>query len=112
MPSKKFSGVGVTKVPSIIYCATMLVAALLNMKVGRIVTGREMVSASADPQAVRYVRARGLSVVLGSATAIAVCFLLPRIAQGGLVSIPIWRWILIRGMGAPQDRPAPKRARR
>ena len=84
-----------TTVPSIVYCATMLVAALLNMMVGRVVTGPDMVAASADPQAVRYVRARGLSVVLGSATAILVCFLVPHIAQGGLVSIPIWRRVLM-----------------
>ncbi|MEA3065434.1 MAG: potassium channel family protein [Sphingomonadales bacterium] len=84
------------KIPSIFYCATLLVAALLNMRVGRIVTGPDMVGASADPEAVGYVRARGLSVVLGSATAIAICFVVPHIAQGGLISIPIWRRLLTR----------------
>jgi uncharacterized membrane protein len=88
------------KMPSIFYCATMLVAALLNMKVGRIVTGPDMVGPSAGPEAIHYVRARGLSVVLGSATAIAICFLVPHIAQGGLISIPIWRRLLMRRVKA------------
>jgi uncharacterized membrane protein len=87
--------------PSVFYCATMLVAALLNMKAGRIATGPDMVAASADPQAIAYVRARGLSVVLGSATAIAICFLVPHVAQGGLISIPIWRRLLMRGAKRP-----------
>jgi uncharacterized membrane protein len=88
------------KIPSIFYCATLFVAALLNMRVGRIVTGPDMVGASADPAAVGYVRARGLSVVLGSATAIAICFVVPHIAQGGLISIPIWRRLLTRKVKA------------
>jgi uncharacterized membrane protein len=88
------------KVPAIFYCATLLVAALLNMRLGRIVTGPDMVGPSVDPEAVGYVRARGLSVVLGSATAIAVCLLIPHVAQGGLISIPIWRRVLTRKVKA------------
>jgi uncharacterized membrane protein len=88
------------KIPSIFYCATLLVAALLNMRVGRIVTGPDMVGPSADAEAVGYVRARGLSVVLGSATAILVCLVVPHVAQSGLISIPIWRRLLTRGAKA------------
>jgi uncharacterized membrane protein len=88
------------RAPSLFYCATMLAAALLNMRVGRIVTGPDMVDPRAEAEAIGYVRARGLSVVLGSATAILVCLLIPHVAQGGLISIPIWRRLLTRGARA------------
>ena len=52
------------RVPTIFYCAVMLLAALLNMKVNRTVTSPPMVDESASPEAIAYVQQRGVSVVL------------------------------------------------
>jgi uncharacterized membrane protein len=82
--------------PALLYCGTMLAAALFNVRVGRVATGPDMVDPAASPEAIAYVRGRGLSVVLGSATAFALGFVLPLMAQAGLASIPIWRRLLTR----------------
>lgn len=84
------------RVPTIFYCAVMLLAALFNMKVNRAVTSPPMVDAQADPQAVRYVRQRGLSVMLGALTAVALAIVRPEIGQLGLISIPLWRLALVK----------------
>ena len=82
--------------PALLYCLAMLVAALLNRKVVRVATGPDMVDPSVAPEQVSYVRARSTSVVLGSATAVALGFVLPQFAQAGLITIPIWRRLLTR----------------
>jgi uncharacterized membrane protein len=82
------------RVPAIFYCLVMLAAALLNLKVNRAATSPPMVDEKASPQAVAYVRQRGVSLVLGSATAVALAFVIPGFCQLGLVSIPFWRRFL------------------
>ena len=82
------------RVPTLIYCATLLVAGLLNMVVVRIVTGPAMVAAATDPAAVAYARRRSLSVALGAATAIVFSYFVPGIGQLSLISIGLWRRIL------------------
>lgn len=89
------------RVPTLVYCAVMLTAALLNMRVHRIVTGPEMVGESASAEDVAYVRKRGLSVALGAATALLVSLVVPMLGQASLASIPIWRRII-----APRRKPA------
>jgi len=84
------------RVPTIFYCAVMLLAALLNLKVNRTATSAPMVDETADPEAIRYVRLRGVSVMLGSATAVLVSIAKPEIGQMGLVSIPLWLMVLTR----------------
>ena len=84
------------RVPTIAYCAMMLLAALLNLKVNRTATSPPMVAERADPEAIRYVRQRGLAVMLGSATAVALSVVAPEVGQMGLISIPLWRVALIR----------------
>jgi len=89
-------------VPTIFYCAVLLLAALLNLKVNRTATSPPMVDETADPQAIHYVRQRGLAVVLGAATAVGLSAVLPVIGQMGLISIPLWRLALGRlGRKAP-----------
>lgn len=83
--------------PALLYCGTMLAAALFNLKVVRIATGPDMIGRAAPAEAVAYVRARSLSVVLGAASAVALGFVLPQMAQAGLVTIPLWRRALTRG---------------
>jgi uncharacterized membrane protein len=83
-------------VPAVFYCATMLVAGLLNVAVVRIATGEAMVDPHADPAWVRYARGRGIAVVLGSLTALALAFFMPAYAQLGLGSIGLWRRFLAK----------------
>jgi uncharacterized membrane protein len=83
------------RVPAILYCVTMLAAALLNLKVNRTATSPLMVDEKASPAAIAYVQQRGVSTVLGSATAVALAFVMPAFCQLGLVSIPVWLRLLI-----------------
>ncbi|HEX8620812.1 MAG TPA: TMEM175 family protein [Allosphingosinicella sp.] len=82
--------------PALTYCAAMLAAALLNFKVVRVASGPEMAGRGADPAQVAYVRARSASVVLGSASALALGVVMPQMAQAGLITIPVWRFLLTR----------------
>jgi uncharacterized membrane protein len=84
------------RVPTIAYCVAMLVAALLNFQTNRTATSPPMVDAATDPADIRYVRQRGLAVILGSATAVVVAIISPRYGQIGLISIPLWRLALVR----------------
>jgi uncharacterized membrane protein len=84
------------RVPTITYCAVMLLAALFNLKVNRTATSPPMVDAAASAADIAYVRQRGWSVVLGSATALGLAVIAPAIGQLGLVTIPLWRVVLVR----------------
>jgi len=84
------------RVPTIAYCVAMLIAALLNFQTNRTATSPPMVDPAADARDIRYIRQRGLAVILGSATAVAIAFVVPRYGQIGLVSIPLWRLVLVR----------------
>jgi uncharacterized membrane protein len=82
------------RVPTVTYCGAMLVAALLNYKVNRTATSAPMVDASAATEDIAYIRKRGLAVILGSATAIAVAAYRPALGLYALITIPIWRMAL------------------
>jgi uncharacterized membrane protein len=84
------------RVPTLFYCVTLFVAALLNMKVVRIATGPEMVDPQVEADAILYCRRRSASVALGAVMAIALGFFAPRFAQAALITIPGWRWLLVR----------------
>lgn len=82
------------RVPAIFYCLIMLAAALLNLKVNRAATSPPMVDERASAEAILYVRQRGASTVLGSATAVGLAFVIPGFCQMGLMSIPLWLRVL------------------
>ena len=82
------------RVPTILYCATLFVAALLNIMVNRTVTSPPMVDESATPEQIAYVRRRSLALLLGAATSIVLSIAIPEIGQIGMISIPIWRRLL------------------
>lgn len=84
------------RVPTVFYCVAMFVAALLNFRVNRMATSPPMLAEGADPDAVLYVRVRGLSVLMGALTAVVVAIFFPAYGQIGLISIPIWRPLLMR----------------
>lgn len=89
--------------PALIYCGAMLAASLFNLKVVRTATGPDMVDPRTSAEDIAYVRRRSLSVVLGSACAVALGFVLPQMAQAGLITIPIWRRLLTRGAKGPRS---------
>jgi uncharacterized membrane protein len=82
------------QVPAVMYCIFMFLAALLNLKVNWTATAPPMVDEGVPREEIDYVRRRGISVVLGSATAIVTSIVLPFAGQVGLVSIPLWRRVL------------------
>lgn len=96
------------RVPTIFYCTAMLAAALLNLKVNRTATSPPMVSESAAAGDIARVRRRGVGVVLGSATAVAIAIVAPKFGQMGLVTIPLWQAVLMRRREpvSPPDSPA------
>jgi uncharacterized membrane protein len=79
------------RVPTMLYCGWLLVAGLLNYKVNRMATSPPMVAEDAPIQERLYIRRRGLSVILGAATALVIAYLYPLAGQGGLGTIPLWR---------------------
>jgi uncharacterized membrane protein len=83
------------RVPSIVYCATLLAAGLLNIVVVRIATSPPMVDPEADPATIRYARGRGIAVAAGAVTALGLAFFIPVYAQIGLASIGLWRRLLV-----------------
>jgi uncharacterized membrane protein len=83
------------RVPAIFYCVTMLAAALLNLKVNGTATSPPMVDEKAPPETVAYVRQRGISVVLGAGSAVALAFVMPAFCQAGLMSIPLWLRLVV-----------------
>ncbi len=88
------------RAPAIFYCAIMLLAAFFNWRVVRVATGPDMAKRSASADAIANVRARSVSVLLGSASAVVLSFFLPQMAQAGLVTIPLWLKLLTRRAGA------------
>jgi uncharacterized membrane protein len=83
------------RVPTILYCSTLFVAALLNIKVNRTATSPPMVGEQVTPEQIAYVRRRSLALLLGAGTAVMVSIVFPPIGQAGLASIPLWRQLLI-----------------
>jgi uncharacterized membrane protein len=82
------------RVPTLVYCLVLLLAALLNLKVNSTATSPPMAGAAATPEQRAYIRHRGLSVALGAVTAVALTLVVPMIGQMGLISIPFWRKLL------------------
>jgi uncharacterized membrane protein len=99
------------RVPTVFYCASLLLTALLNVRVGRIVTSPPMVDDKVPPEQIAYIRRRGISVVLGAAFALAVAFVAPQFGQASLVSIPLWRWALTRWGDRKRRAPAASQKR-
>lgn len=83
------------RVPTILYCSILFVAALLNIKVNRTATSPPMVGEDVTPEQIAYVRRRSLALLLGAGTAVVVSIVIPLIGQAGMASIPLWRRLLI-----------------
>jgi uncharacterized membrane protein len=83
-------------VPTLLYCAILALAALLNMIVNLIVTAPPIVDEAVAAEAIRAVRSRGFALLLGTGGALALTTAVPRVGQLGLLSIPFWRVVLLR----------------
>jgi uncharacterized membrane protein len=88
-------------VPGIVYCATLLLAGLLNGAVVHVATGPAMVAEGIPAGGILYCRRRSFSVILGAATALVLSYFVPRYGQAGLATIGLWRRVLTRGMKPP-----------
>jgi uncharacterized membrane protein len=98
---------GGDRVPTIFYCVSLLICALLNLKVGRVATSPPMVDPGVSAADIAYVRRRGMSVALGAVLALLVAFFVPAAAQAALITIPLWRYLLTRWAAGDSARPAP-----
>jgi uncharacterized membrane protein len=84
------------RVPVAFYCGWMLVIALFNLRLQRIVLSAPVVGEAVTPAQRRAIRQRGLAVGLGAATALAAALVMPILGQVALVTIPLWRLLLSR----------------
>jgi uncharacterized membrane protein len=82
------------RVPVTLYCGWLLLTAVFNLRVLRIVTAPPVVSASLDPPHRAMILRRGVSVILGAATALIVGLFFPWLGTFSLMSIPLWRALL------------------
>ena len=98
---------GGERIPTVFYCVSLLICALLNMKVGRIATSPPMVDQTVSATVIAHMRLRGLSVVLASSVALVVAFFLPAAAQPAMIMIPLWRLALTRLASRSGSGPAP-----
>jgi uncharacterized membrane protein len=84
-------------VPTLFYNLTLLATACLSRWVIGIATGPGMIRADADPAMPALLRNRGLSVILGTLSAVAFTFVIPGLSQLALATMPLWHWLLNRG---------------
>jgi uncharacterized membrane protein len=83
------------RVPTLVYCGMLFLASSFNMIVSLIATSPPMVDEAASAEDIRKVRVRGLTLVLGFATAFLLALLLD-VGQYGLLSLPFFRILLAR----------------
>jgi uncharacterized membrane protein len=79
------------RVPVMLYCGWLLVTALCNIRLQRIVTLPPVIGEQVAAADRAMIRARGYSVALGSLTALIVAFFVPWFGQPALMSIMLWR---------------------
>jgi uncharacterized membrane protein len=87
------------RVPTTLYCVTMLAVSVANIWVVRRATSPPVVGEEIDARTIAATRARGWGVALGSATAVAISLVLPIFGQAGLMTIPLWMAVVRRLRG-------------
>ena len=78
------------RVPTVLYDTVLLATCLLNIRLVRLATSPPVADEHADPVTVAKTRARGWGVAGGAVIALALAFVVPRLSQFGLMTIPIW----------------------
>ena len=84
------------RVPVMFYCGWLLLTALCNIRLQRVVTAPPVVSERITPAECAMLRQRGQSVALGALSALIVAFFVPPLGQPALMSIMLWRLALGR----------------
>ena len=81
-------------VPSILYALVQIAAGLLQLRLVRLTTSPGIVREDVSMETRALVRMRGGGVVLGALVALALAFVWAPVSQLGLVTIPLWQWLL------------------
>lgn len=86
------------RVPSLIYTSWLLLVALANMRVQRLVTSAPVVAVGIERARIALIRRRGQGVALAAIAATVMVAVLPYPSMGlmTLVTIPLWRRALTR----------------
>ncbi|NYT42859.1 DUF1211 domain-containing protein [Sphingomonas sp. R-74633] len=84
------------RVPAAFYCGWMVVIAICNILVQRILTAPPVVGEQVTGEHRTMIRQRGLALLLGSLTAFVTSLFIPFLGQIALITIPFWRQLLIR----------------
>ena len=83
-------------VPSVLYALTLIVTGLLNIRLVRMATSPGIVRSGVSAREIAYTRARGGGVVLGAMMSIPIAFWIAPLSQLGLLTIPLFQWLLRR----------------
>ncbi len=81
-------------VPSVLYGVTLVATGLLNLRLVRIATSPGIVRVDVAAIDIAYTRARGGGVALGALVSIAIAFWFAPVSQMGLMTIPLFQWLL------------------
>lgn len=84
------------RVPTVLYCAVLLLASILNYRTNRVATSPHMLAQGVSAEAVRQVRQRSIGIIIGAAFALALAAIFPAAGQAGLATIPLWRMLSVR----------------
>ncbi len=81
-------------VPSAAYCAWLFLVAICNLWNNSMAIAPPVAADDLDPEYAAMIRRRGWAVLLGTSTALVLCFVNPWLGQPGLMSMPVWRKVL------------------
>lgn len=81
-------------VPAVAYSAWLMFVAVCNLWNNSMAIAPPVAADDLDPEYAALIRRRGVAVLLGTMTALALCFVNPWLGQPGLISMPFWRRLL------------------
>lgn len=81
-------------VPSAAYCGWLVIVAGCNLWNNSMAVAAPVAADNLDPEYAALIRRRGWAVLLGTVTALILCFVNPWLGQPGLLSMPVWRKVL------------------
>ena len=89
------------RVPVLCYCGWLAIAGTANRWLQTIVTRPPMVDETVPAELIATTRDRGLAVILGAVTGMAMGWFIPVLGQVMLCTIPLWRLALHRVRARP-----------
>ncbi len=84
------------RVPMAFYDVVLFVTSLFNIRLVRLATSAPVVAEHADPIVIARTRARGWGVAAGALIALLLAFVVPRLSQFGLLTIPLWLRLFVK----------------